>query len=327
VQFGDNMFHTNMLTANAPAGTESVRVTASALNMVANVNPQQSAAYDNFSLAAASAPSTELLTNGRLNEPAITPGWTTIEPVGLDNLTFATGTFANHTLGGLAGVWFRSFIGGDATLTQSVPGVAGGSYEFSAWSKWEANFPGGLPDTGTETMLELAFLDGSESPIGTPEILDLRTVQTNDNTWREFFVAGIAPAGTELVRISAIVTGMPGTGGSSLAAVFDDFSLTLSSAGLPGDYNSDGVVDAADYTVWRNNFGAADESSLNGNGDGLNGVDIGDYNHWKANYGPMAGAAATAALVPEPTGWMLVMSAMLVNCLMGRRGGFQVSGD
>ena len=24
---------------------------------------------------------------------------------------------------------------------------------------------------------------------------------------------------------------------------------------LPGDYNADGIVDAADYTVWRDNLG------------------------------------------------------------------------
>ena len=40
------------------------------------------------------------------------------------------------------------------------------------------------------------------------------------------------------------------------------------SVGLAGDYNGNGTVDAADYVVWRDNLGAADESALNGNGDG-----------------------------------------------------------
>jgi hypothetical protein len=78
--------------------------------------------------------------------------------------------------------------------------------------------------------------------------------------------------------------------------------------GLPGDFNGDNIVDAADYTVWRDNLGAADESSLMGNGDGLDGVDPGDYALWKSNFGatPGSGALGTAA-VPEPATWTLAL--------------------
>ncbi|MEM7315692.1 MAG: G8 domain-containing protein, partial [Planctomycetota bacterium] len=55
--------------------------------------------------------------------------------------------------------------------------------------------------------------------------------------------------------------------------------------GLPGDFNHNYVVDAADYTVWRDNLGAADESALNGNGDGMNGVDMADFFLWRDNFG------------------------------------------
>ena len=80
--------------------------------------------------------------------------------------------------------------------------------------------------------------------------------------------------------------------------------------GLPGDFNNNQVVDAADYTVWRNNLGAADESTaLNGNGDGMNGVDNGDYNLWKSNFGDTSpgagGLAGSGSAVPEPGTWSL----------------------
>lgn len=79
------------------------------------------------------------------------------------------------------------------------------------------------------------------------------------------------------------------------------------SIGLAGDYNDDDVVDAADYTVWRDNLGAADETSLNGNGDGVNGVDAGDYTHWKNNFGAGPGAGGVGgAAVPEPSAAILV---------------------
>jgi hypothetical protein len=59
---------------------------------------------------------------------------------------------------------------------------------------------------------------------------------------------------------------------------------------LPGDYNLDGIVDAIDYTVWRNG-GDAD-----GNADGV--VDDRDYAVWKSNYGSTlpAGGAGFAAV-------------------------------
>ena len=51
---------------------------------------------------------------------------------------------------------------------------------------------------------------------------------------------------------------------------------------LDGDFNDDGIVDAADYTVWRNRLGA--EVHLpNDRTSGT--VDESDYLRWKANYG------------------------------------------
>jgi hypothetical protein len=88
---------------------------------------------------------------------------------------------------------------------------------------------------------------------------------------------------------------------------------------LAGDYNNDHVVNAADYTVWRNNLGAADESSLNGNGDGMNGVDQGDYTRWKDNFGATAGAGAVGGgAVPEPSSVALV-AWLLAALAAGRR--------
>jgi hypothetical protein len=54
---------------------------------------------------------------------------------------------------------------------------------------------------------------------------------------------------------------------------------------LPGDYNGDLVVDAVDYTVWRNSLGASVDSfhGADGNGDGS--VGSADYKLWKRQYG------------------------------------------
>ena len=90
-------------------------------------------------------------------------------------------------------------------------------------------------------------------------------------------------------------------------------------AGLAGDYNDDGRVDIADYVVWRNYLGAADESGLNGNGDG-GGVTVSDYTYWKANFGSSAASSAVASVaVPEPA-TALVALLGIAGVVVVRRG-------
>jgi hypothetical protein len=79
--------------------------------------------------------------------------------------------------------------------------------------------------------------------------------------------------------------------------------------GLPGDYNEDGVVDAADYTVWRDNFGAPAGTLANDTDGGMIGQS--QYETWKANIGislPMSPSMFSdgAATVPEPAGILLL---------------------
>jgi hypothetical protein len=88
----------------------------------------------------------------------------------------------------------------------------------------------------------------------------------------------------------------------------DNLGFVLPDVGTPGDFNGDDFVNAADYVIWRDNLGAGDETSLNGNGNGTNGVDSGDYYFWRANFGApgSGGGAVTSSAVPEPT--MLAMA-------------------
>ncbi|MCA9188726.1 MAG: dockerin type I repeat-containing protein, partial [Planctomycetales bacterium] len=44
---------------------------------------------------------------------------------------------------------------------------------------------------------------------------------------------------------------------------------------VEGDYNGNGIVDAADYTVWKDTFGSSDDLIADGNGNGI--VDAADY--------------------------------------------------
>jgi hypothetical protein len=88
-------------------------------------------------------------------------------------------------------------------------------------------------------------------------------------------------------------------------------TVTYSGApvGVTGDYNGNGVVDAADYVLWRNGGPLMN--------DPTNGIQPEDYNVWRANFGRTPGGGASlgdGSAVPEPTGLVL---ALLVPGLLG----------
>src|SRR6202007_2157730 len=51
-------------------------------------------------------------------------------------------------------------------------------------------------------------------------------------------------------------------------------TLVFVADGLPGDFNHDGIVDAADYTVWRDSLGQTGNVAADGNEDNV--VDMAD---------------------------------------------------
>ena len=86
--------------------------------------------------------------------------------------------------------------------------------------------------------------------------------------------------------------------------------------GVTGDYNGDNTVDAADYTVWRDNFGGT--ATLPNDPVGGT-ISMTQYDNWKANFGQTApGGAAVASVVPEPASCVLLLIA-LVAASCGRR--------
>lgn len=86
-------------------------------------------------------------------------------------------------------------------------------------------------------------------------------------------------------------------------------------APLPGDDIADGVVHAADYSVWRDHFGD-DESLAN---DDTPGVTMEDFDVWKQHIrlssDPMNGSPAVG--VPEPTPLTLMLVAFTAHSLIG----------
>jgi hypothetical protein len=114
------------------------------------------------------------------------------------------------------------------------------------------------------------------------------------------------------------------SGSATQRAWYDGIGVAkvLSDLALLGDYNDDGIVDAADYTVWRDKLGT-DETLPN---DLIGGtISSAQYDQWKANFGriKIAGNPSGRAeffAVPELSTMMLAAFAIVARVLLPRTG-------
>ena len=144
-------------------------------------------------------------------------------------------------------------------------------------------------------------------------------VTTNDagDHWN-VFIRDIVAGTTQLISVNSDRSG-GGNGDSVYAAISADGSVVafgsdatdlvdhdwnsesdvfigVVSAATPqlvGDYNSDGTVDSADYTVWRKTSGTvvAPYTGADGSGNGIIGQE--DYRMWRAHFGQSLAPSAT----------------------------------
>ena len=101
-----------------------------------------------------------------------------------------------------------------------------------------------------------------------------------------------------------------------LSNLYTTGEVTLTAApSLPGDFNHDGTVDAADYILWRKGLGTTYTQN--------------DYNTWRAHFGQSAGNGSASALplppspfdnaVPEPASIALLLFAAAILLARPRR--------
>lgn len=104
-------------------------------------------------------------------------------------------------------------------------------------------------------------------------------------------------------------------GDQSASRLFADLpgvDAALNTVFVAGDYDGNGLVQANDYTTWRNAFGSRTLLASDGNNDGV--INAADYVLWRDSLAAGPGASITA---PEPSAVALV--ALCLGSLLRRR--------
>lgn len=171
---------------------------------------------------------------------------------------------------------------------------AGGSLNASGWTSLESQSVPGWDDTAA-----------AADEFGLSELVPLDPASTlspgTTYSLGEMFQVGGAEDLT--LEFALVVDGVPEI----------RQGVVLYAAAIAGDYNNDGVVNIADYVVWRNNLGAPEGTLPNDADGGV--IGTAQYQTWKTNFGSSAGAgagawAAASASVPEPSTLVIVLAGL-----------------
>ena len=92
---------------------------------------------------------------------------------------------------------------------------------------------------------------------------------------------------------------------------------------LAGDFNGDGIVNLADYTIWRDTLGSTVDLAADADGNLV--IDENDYALWKTGFGlsdddfPPSSSASVTATVPEPPNFVLLMLVLSAQAILTYR--------
>ncbi|HVT26955.1 MAG TPA: SUMF1/EgtB/PvdO family nonheme iron enzyme [Lacipirellulaceae bacterium] len=155
------------------------------------------------------------------------------------------------------------------------------------------------------------------------------TFDQGGNIWEWTETTG-SPTSTRIVRGGAFDTDSSTLNAASRtnkSAAFGNFDIGFRLAtipiptGVPGDYNADNVVDAADYILWRENL---NQSVTLPNDSTPGNVAQADYDVWRSHFGQASPGSGSGSLltsaVPEPSTCALMVALACIAACNRMRG-------
>lgn len=221
-----------------------------------------------------------------------------------------TTTFDPTVLGDPPGVDYVLF---DMTLTQAYPVPPATGFGRIGVSVF------GMSHTNPPVFLQAQFAD--EEPIdgkaaGTYRDIRIDLTQSVGpfGTGKSFDqIFGDSPTELSVTGFELYINKTASDSDNALTVYIDNIRLGRVVAGVPGDYNGNGVVDAADYVLWRNGGPLMNEVADPGT------VSPADYTEWKARFGNTSGSGVSVNVVPEPVTGMLLLVASAMGLAVLRR--------
>ena len=251
-----------------------------------------------------------------------------------ENPSVPVGSFINY-LGGSTAITGWTVVGVDSAVVSRTFMQSGITFEAQDGNQWidlagiTANsMTSGVTQNISTTIgqpYDLTFYVGSATDhnLFFPTTVDLsingsaREHYTNPNAptnmlnWQSFNVNFTATSST------TNLTFFNGDASNNYNTALDNVSVNAV-PGTPGDYNSNGLVDAADYVVWRKNSGTTNVLPNDPIGGTIGTV---QYNQWRSHFGQTAGSGGGASVsfaVPEPATLVLLTIVAAGWCV--RRG-------
>lgn len=185
-------------------------------------------------------------------------------------------------------------------VQQTIATQAGSQYRLSFWIGVQNSIGIGVGPAA------VAATAGATSQTFT------NTLTGAGNQWQQFTMDFTAAGALTTISLS----GQSTQGGAYIG--LDNAAVEILAAGsIPGDYNNNGTVEAADYVVWRDQLGT---SAVLPN-DPIGGtIGPAQFNQWRTHFNQSAAAGViVGSAVPEPTSGLLSGAAVLSLAMRNRQ--------
>lgn len=153
-------------------------------------------------------------------------------------------------------------------------------------------------------MLDNGLGTGLDGPLGLADSAQWATGAANPTV-----VPSFADNWNMTLSLMALMDYLDGDDRASrYFADLPEVDAALDTVFIAGDYNGNGTVDAADYNLWKTNFGSRTLLAADGNNNGI--IDAGDYSVWRDHL--LGGAGGGSVAVPEPAQFVTLAQLALI---------------